>query len=112
MFCEPQADASPGMEVTTLHNLNLGRPEKPLEWDVRVVGLDQAGKEHFPEAGDDNSQLGNSTETHAFVRTTYTFRDLPPAQAKEFLLQVRPFQSQKFSQVVLEPKSAAPVAKP
>ncbi len=111
MFCEPHADASSGMEVTAIHNLNLGRPEKPMEWDVRVIGVDQAGKEHFSAPGN-YSQPGESTETHAFVRTIYNFRDLPPAQAKEFLLQVRPFQSQKFSQVALEPKAAAPSAKP
>jgi hypothetical protein len=89
-------------QVTLIHNINTGRPEKPLEWDVRVIAIDQSGKEHLS----DTDSFGDRTLTHAFSNTAYEFGDLPLAQAKEFILQVRPFQSQKFSHVVLEPKSA------
>lgn len=95
-------------QVTVIHNINTGRPEKPLEWDVRVIAIDQSGKEHLPDA----DSFGNRTLTHAFVNATYEFRDLPLAQAKEFILQVRPFQSQKFSGVALEPKPSNTAATP
>ncbi len=89
-------------QVTLIHNINTGRPEKPLEWEVRVIAIDQSGKEHLS----DTDSFGDRTLTHAFSNTAYEFRDLPSAQAKEFILQVRPFQSQKFRHVALEPKSA------
>jgi hypothetical protein len=84
-------------QVTVIHNINTGLPEKPLEWDLRVIAIDQSVKEHLP----DTDSFGNRTVTHAFVNATYEFRNLPLAQAKEFSLQVRPFRSQKFSGVAL-----------
>jgi hypothetical protein len=90
-------------KVTVIHNINTGRPDKPLEWDVRVIAIDQSGKEHMPDA----DSFGDRTLTYAFINTAYEFSDLPLAQAKEFILQVRPFQSQKFSHVALEPKEDA-----
>jgi hypothetical protein len=91
-----------GTTITVVHNLNPGRPERPLEWDVRVIGLDKVGKQHRAET----TYFPPDIETHAFAQATYEFPDLPLADAKEFFLQVRPFQSARFRHVALEPRQA------
>ena len=64
-------------------------------WQVRVIAVDTTGAMHTKA-----DWTGSALEKH-YART-FTFRDLPLSEVKEFQMQVRPVHVVEFRDVALQ----------